>query len=377
MFFYPLAGVAYQFLHYLVGLRRLGYDVYYIEDSARPVYDPTSNTMTEDASGNVERVAPILQAYGFGERWAFRGFYPGGKCYGMTGNQIDRMYRDADAILNVTGAQEMREEHMACPRRVYVESDPFAYQVKAAQQDPKTVAHLDSHDTHFTFGENIGQPDCLTPAGRYRWMPTRQPVVMDLWREADEAFTTPGRDAYTTITTWHNNVKAVTWEGETYHWTKDREFEGFLDLPRRRSVPLQLATRVDPPTNRRLRDLGWSLADSVVISDQVDLYRAYIQQSRAEFTVARDQYVRPRTGWFSDRSVCYLAAGRPVITQETGFSKYVPSGKGLFGFTTMNDVLAAVDEIESDYEGNRRAAREIAAEYFAADKVLVSLMERL
>ncbi len=373
LFFYPLAGVAYQFLHYLLGLRRLGYDVWYIEDSARPVYDPTTNTMTEDASGNIERILPVLRAHGFAERWAFRGFYPGGKCYGMDGPAIDRMYREADVILNVTGAQEMREEHKACPRRIYVESDPFAWQVRAAQGDRKALAHLGTHTQHFSFGENIGHADCLVPSEQYRWLPTRQPVVLDLWAGANAA----PASRYTTVTTWHNNAKAVTWQGETYYWTKDREFEPFLELPRRRNVPLELATRVDPPVESRLRDLGWNLADSVVISDDVDRYRAYIQNSRAEFTAARDQYVRPRTGWFSDRSVCYLAAGRPVITQETGFSKFVPSGKGLFGFTTMDDALAAIDAVESDYAGNCQAAREIAAEYFAAEKVLRNLMARV
>jgi len=125
-----------------------------------------------------------------------------------------------------------------------------------------------------------------------------------------------------------------------------------------------------------LRENGWRRAGALAISENIDIYRTYIQRSRGEFTVARDQYVRPHSGWFSDRSACYLAAGRPVITQETGFSKFLPTGKGLFGFSDMDDVLAAVDTIESDYESNCRAAREIAAEYFAAEKVISSLMER-
>jgi hypothetical protein len=121
---------------------------------------------------------------------------------------------------------------------------------------------------------------------------------------------------------------------------------------------------------------GWRQVNCLEISKDPALYRGYIEQSRGEFTVARDQYVRPNTGWFSDRSACYLAAGRPVITQETGFSKFLPTGKGLFGFRTTEDVLVALDRIESDYEGNCRAARQIAAEYFAAEKVVGSLMER-
>lgn len=372
LFWYPLAGVTYQFLHYLIALRRLGYDPYYVEDSGRWVYDPRRNDLSPDAEGNLAAVVPVLEAHGFAGRWAFRGNYPGGRCYGMTEEQLLRLYREADALLNVTGAQEIRAEHLACPRRVYVESDPFAAQVKAAQGDEGVLAALAAHDTHFSFGENLGAPDCDVPAGPFRWLPTRQPVILDLWDNRDS----PAGTAYTTITTWHNKGKDIAYRGETYYWTKDREFLKFLDLPRRQRVSFELAAGVSDDVRRRLLEHGWRLVHSVDISRDVGLYRDYIQRSRGEFTVARDQYVRPNTGWFSDRSACYLAAGRPVITQETGFSKFLPTGKGLFAFRSMDDILAAVDRIESDYQGNCRAAREIAAEYFAAEKVVGSLMER-
>lgn len=371
LFWYPLAGVTFQFLHYLLGLRRLGYDVFYVEDSGRWVYDPRLNDLSPDASGNVAAVAPVLDAHGFAGKWAFRGAYPGGACYGMDEAAILRLYREADAFLNVTGAQEIREEHLVCPRRVYVESDPFAAQVRVAQGDPGTIAALDAHDTHFSFGENLGEPDCGVPIERYRWLPTRQPVALDLWSGG-----APAGDAYRTITTWHNKGKNIEFRGETYYWTKDREFEQVLDLPRRAGVPLELATGVDEATRARLLAHGWRQVDSVAVSRDPERYRAYIQGSRGEFTVARDQYVRPRTGWFSDRSACYLAAGRPVITQETGFSKALPTGEGLFAFQTTEDVLAALEAIESDYARHARRVREITAECFAAEKVLASLMER-
>ncbi|HKG26852.1 MAG TPA: hypothetical protein VKB09_14480, partial [Thermomicrobiales bacterium] len=354
-----------------IGLRRLGYDVYYVEDSGRWVYDPRLNDMSPDASANVAAVAPILEAHGLAGRWAFRGAYPGGRCYGLPEEQLARLYRESDAFLNVTGAQEVREEHLACPRRIYVESDPFAYQVRAAQGDPVVVSLFEAHDTHFSFGENIGAPDCDVPMGPYRWLPTRQPVVLDLWRDGP-----PPGDAYRTITTWHNTGKTVTYRGETYYWTKDREFVRFLDLPRRAGVPFELAAGVGEGTRRCLREHGWRHVDSVEVSRDPDRYRAYLQGSRGEFTVARDQYVRPNTGWFSDRSACYLAAGRPVISQETGFSRFLPTGEGLFAFQTMEEIVAAIEAIEADYESHSRRAREIAAEYFDAEKVLASLMER-
>jgi len=376
LFWYPLAGVTYQFLHYLLGLRRLGYDPYYIEDSGRWVYDPVINDLSPDASGNIAAVAPVLEAHGFANRWAFRGNYPDGRCYGLSEAEILRLYREADAFLNVTGAQEIREEHLACPRRIYVESDPFASQVKVARGDQATIAMLGAHDTHFSFGENLGAADCLVPIECFRWLPTRQPVVMDLWDHSPLTAHHSPASAYTTITTWHNKGKELAFRGETYYWTKDREFEKFLELPRRRPLPFELAAGVPEEIRELLSHHGWRQVHSVEISRDIHRYRTYIQRSRGEFTVARDQYVRPNTGWFSDRSACYLAAGRPVITQETGFSKFLPTGKGLFGFSTMDDILAAVDAIESDYAGNCRAAREIAEEYFAAEKVVGSLMER-
>ena len=372
LFWYPLAGVTYQFLHYLIALRRLGYDAYYVEDSGRWIYDPALNDLSPDASRNVEAVAPVLAEHGFGDRWAFRGCYPGGRCYGMSEEQILRLYREADAFLNVTGAQEIREEHLQCRRRIYIESDPFASQVRVATGDPAIIAALDAHDTHFTFGENIGQADCSVPVKRFEWLPTRQPVVVDLWRGGQAQ----AGASYTTITTWRNTGKDVVYQGERYYWTKDREFEKFLDLPRRRAVSFELAVGVEDSVRQRLQDNGWRLRHSLDLSASVTHYREYIQRSRGEFTVARDQYVRPRTGWFSDRSACYLAAGRPVITEDTGFGKFIPTGRGLFAFTTMDDILAAIDAIESDYEGHCRAARDIAETYFGAERVVGSLMSR-
>jgi hypothetical protein len=289
----------------------------------------------------------------------------------MSEDELMRLYREADAFLNVTASQELREEHMSIPRRVYVESDPFHVQVKVLEGDLKTLNALAAHDIHFSFGENLGQPDCDLPVDLICWHPTRQPVLMDLW---DNPYPCAKDSVYTTVTTWKNKGKDLTFRGETYYWTKDREFLKIIDLPKRRPAGFELATQVDDQTCRYLNENGWRITPSLPISQDVDKYREYIQRSRGEFTVTKDQVVRPRTGWFSDRSASFLAAGRPVITQETGFSKFLPTGKGLFGFLTMDEILAAVDVIESDYEGSCKAAREIAQEYFAAEKVLGKLM---
>lgn len=374
LFWYPLAGVTYQFLHYLIALRRLGYDPFYIEDSGRWIYDPRLNDLSPDVTCNLKAVVPILEAHGFGQRWAFRGSYPGGRCYGLTEKQILELYREADAFLNVTGAQELRAEHLVCRRRIYVETDPVASQVKVAQGDQPTIAALAAHDSHFSFGGNLGAPDCKVPLARFNWLPTRQPVVLDLWDNAP--LSRLNGAAYNTIATWTNKGRDLVYQGETYFWSKDREFMKVLGLPQRRNVPFELAVGVDEPVRQMLVDNRWRIVDPIQLSSDLRRYREYIRGSRGEFSVAKDQNIRLRSGWFSDRGACYLAASRPVINQDTGFGSYLPTGKGLFAFRCMEEILAAVDEIERDYAGNCRAAREIAEEYFAAEKVVSSLMER-
>ena len=190
----------------------------------------------------------------------------------MTDEQILRLYREADAFLNVTGAQEIRDEHLACPRRVYVETDPFATQVRVSPGHEPTIAALAAHDTFFSFGENLGAPDCDVPVERFHWHPTRQPVVLDLWGSVPECSAV----AYRTITTWHNKGKDLDWRGQTYFWTKDLEFLKFLDLPLRRPVPFgfELAVYVeDEAPKRLLDDHGWSLTSALGVSNDVETYR--------------------------------------------------------------------------------------------------------
>ena len=369
-FWYPLAGVTYQMLHYLLGLKAIGYDVYYVEDSYRDVFDPFLSEYTSDYTNVIRHLAPTLDAYGFEGKWCCRDGQ--GSVSGMSETELTQLYRDADGSLNLCGGHEVSDAHLAIPRRVYVESDPFSIQVRVAKGDEGSKQFLDQHDVHFTFGENLGAPDCLTPATGHHWMPTRQPVHLDLWASSEV-----GGDTYNTITTWKNKTPPLEWKGELYHWTKDREFIKYLELPgRRANCTFELATGHDESVWSMLRTAGWRVIDAQGVSLDHRVYRDYICNSRGEFTVSRDQYARPRTGWQSDRSVCYLAAGRPVITGETGFSHYMPTGRGLFGYDTLDGILAAVDAIETDYPGNCRAARELAANYFCSKKILTSLMTR-
>lgn len=371
-FWYPLAGVTYQFLHYLIGLRKLGWDVYYVEDSARKVYDVKAEEFTYDwaATGNVEQIGAILDAYGFQGKWVAH-CHIDDRFWGMSRSELAELYRTADAFMHVCGGQEMLDEHLRIPRRIYVETDPVVTQIKIVEGNADMIELLDAHDTHFSYGENFGAPDCRVPIERYTWLPTRQPVALELW-SWDESRGT----SYTTIATWDNKGNDIRWNGELYRWSKRYEYMKILDLPTKRNVRLELASGVPPEDAELLRSSGWHLKDAVAVSHDLDSYRDYISSARAELTVAKDQNIRLRSGWFSDRSCCFLAGGRPVITQDTAFGNALPTGRGLFSFQTPDDVLSAIDAIESDYPGQRRAAFEIAQEYFAAEKVLASICER-
>ncbi len=371
-FWYPLAGVTYQFLHYLIGLRRLGWDVYYVEDSSREVYDVATEDYTYDwaATGNIERIGGVLDAHGFAGKWV-------ANCriheqiWGMTLAELAEVYRTADAILHVCVGQEMLDEHMRIPRRIYVETDPVITQIRVAEGNVDVIETLDAHDTHFSYGENFGATDCRVPIEKYTWLPTRQPVALELWPWVES----PGT-AYTTIATWDNKGNDVAWNGEVYHWSKRPEYMKIIDLPRRRDVMMEMASGVPAEDAAIMDQHGWHRRDPVSVSKDIDVYRDYISGARAEMSVAKDQNIRLRSGWFSDRSCCFLAAGRPVITQDTAFGNVMPTGRGLFSFQTKDDILAAIDAIESDYEGNRKAALEIAHEYFSAEKVMSSICER-
>jgi hypothetical protein len=372
----PFAGVAWQVLHYLEGFRRLGCNVVYVEDTGDWSYDPEQNTITNDPRYTVSYIARLMAWCGLPDRWAYR-CTATGTTFGLPEAQVSRVFEQADALVNLTGATVLRDQHLRVPVRIYLETDPVLPQVEVAQARRFSLDLLAAHTHHFTYGENLGAPDCGVPVGRFEYHPTRQPIVQDWWSSEASPPAPPEDGRFTTIASWKQSGKDLEWNGQTYTWSKHVEFLKFIELPRRTEQTLELALACgDGEAIQLLTSGGWRVIDALSLSKDIGPYRAYIAGSRGEFTVAKDQNVRLRSGWFSDRSACYLAAGKPVITQDTGFGNILPTGQGLFAFRTMEDVLGALDAIRVDYEHHSRLAREIASEYFAADKVLGSLLEQ-
>ncbi len=375
----PISGVVWQHVHYIVGLMALGHDVYYIEDSARIPYNPETFETSEDYSHAARVLHRLAQTHGFDGRWAYRPRYlPGDaadQTAGMPLAKIRELYRSADALLNVCGSHEIGEDLAGNDRLVYVESDPGVEQIRIDNGESDTAEYLRAHRALFTFGENVGLPACPVPVHGFEWKPTRQPVLTEYWRTGAAP---PGGSVFTTIANWSTSGKKdIVWRGKTYLWSKSLEFLKFVNAPAACGEPFEMATDIpEPETRERFVHHGWRLIAPHALSADFDGYRRYIQHSRGEFTVAKDQYVRLRTGWFSDRSACYLAAGRPVITQETGFTAHYGGKHGLLAFETPDDIPELIRAVNADYPAHSRGARDVACEYFEASRVLSSLLER-
>src|SRR5437870_6538118 len=372
----PIAGVIWQHIHYIVGMQRLGQDVYYIEDSARLPYNPETFEVTNEFDYAARLLGRLSREFGFKNRWAFCARYlPGNPTAGLPLKKIRQLYREADAILNVCGTQEFNEDLLVSDRILYVESDPGVEQIKIDKGVKSTIEYLQRHRALFTFGENVGTKSFLVPTHGFKWLPTRQPVVTDLWRTERS----PSCAAvFTTVANWSTSgLKDISWRRRKYLWSKSREFLRFVAAPKKSGETFELATNIqDRKIRKKFRTNGWRFTSPLQMSVDYWMYRDYIQQSKGEFTVAKDQYVRLNTGWFSDRSACYLAAGRPVITQETGFTKNYGGDAGLLAFRSLGEIAEAVKMINADYKKHSDAARQIAREVFEAEKVLKSLLDR-
>jgi hypothetical protein len=367
---YPMAGVAWQALHYLLGFRELGWDVHYVEDSGAPPYDPRTGGRTDDCSYAVRYLGETMGRFGLGDRWVYLDLQRN-ETHGLTPDRLRALYRRAAVIVNLCGATAPRAEHRQGARLLYIETDPVYEQLRIAAGESSSLDFLASHDVLFTYGENLGAADCPVPLERFTWQRTRPPVVLDCWPPRF----TPAATHFTSIASWENRGKDISFRGTTYQWSKHVNFLRFLDLPRHAAQRFRLAMRPgDPAVAARVAGAGWELVDPAPISGDLDAYRDFISGARGEFTVAKDIYVRPRSGWFSDRSVCYLAAGKPVVTQDTGFATHVPTGEGLFAYSTMEEAVAALARIDADYPRHAAAARRVAEQAFAAGPVLRRLL---
>jgi hypothetical protein len=377
----PAGGITWDYIQYPLGFASLGHDVFYVEDTRLwPIYQHDS-TEKISCAANVEHLARVMSAFGFADRWAYRDEVTG-DCFGMSRARLDEICGTADVFVNISCSTFLRDEYRSIPVRILVDSDPMFTQIQYATQSGFTAGEsgirelVAGHSHHFTFGESIGEADCRIPETPVEWRATRQPICLEYWPVTP----LPANDgaAFTTVMNWTAG-RPLVYNGETWG-QKDVEFMRLLDAPGRVAAPLAVVvgqTMGVPFPSDVATQAGWQVLDPDRCTGDWIAYRNFIESSLGEFSVAKESYVKARTGWFSCRSACYLASGRPVVTQDTGWTRHVPSGKGLIGFTTLDEAVAGVESVLSDPAGHAEGARSIAEAAFDARKVLGDMLDEV
>jgi hypothetical protein len=359
----PVGGHVLSILHWLAGLRQLGYDVVFVEHHGWPnaCWNPRTKTLSDDCAYGLEELDRHAKRLGLRD-WCF--VDQQNRYHGLSRSELDAHCRGAAVMLGLWTVTWL-DAFEACPRRIFIDTDPGFTQFTMTPQvrsSPAYASPMDFHE-HYTYGSRIGQADCPIPTHGLHWRPLRPPVALDLVpvRHAPEA------ECFTTVMAWSPR-QPIVYDGVEYGM-KDVEFWRIADLPMRAPACLEIALG-GPAPYEAIRAAGWRLADAAAVTASPWTYLDYIGQSRGEFSVAVNLEVKARSGWFSDRTAAYLASGKPVVVQDTGFSDDLPCGEGLFAFRTIDDAAAALDEIQRDYARHCRAARRLAEEHLDARRVV-------
>jgi hypothetical protein len=356
-------------LQFILGFRRLGFDTYYVTD-LRP-----EDCVGEDgwkptpfaASANARYFRTVMDRFDLTDHAALLEWEGPGHV-GLSRAEVEKLAPDIDLLVNPSGAFQLKSVLGAVRRRMYLDGDPGYTQIW--QEQYGVDMNLRGHDVYVTVGLNLGKPDCPFSTCGLHWETTLPPVVLTEW-----ATTAPPGAVYSTVAEWRG-FKPVEWRGVWYGQKAD-EFRRVIELPRRVSVPLEICLSIHPDEADRatLEQHGWRLTSPRRHAATPDTYRNYIFSSRGEFTCVKQGYAAGRTGWFSDRSACYLAAGRPVIVQDTGIGSYVPTGTGLLTFIDIDSAAEAIERVERDYARHATAAAAFAREYLDSDRVLARLLQ--
>jgi hypothetical protein len=358
-------GASWAVLQYVLGLQRLGCDVYLVEQWEAP---PDADSLTRTPTGFYFR--EVARSFGIEECSALLRAGTD-QTVGLVYSQLRERCRGADLLINISGTLTAEELISDIPVRAYLDLDPAFNQL----WDQSGIdVRFDGHNRFVTVGQALGTPDCPVPTGGRKWIPTLPPVVLDHWPSAGG----PGDGAFTSVGNWRG-YGSVEYQG-VHYGQRVHSMRQFMELPRRAEAQFRLALAIHPDEKKDLEALdagGWQLVDPLDAAGTPERYARFIKHSSAELGIAKSGYVLSRSGWFSDRSACYLASGRPVLAQETGLSRFLPTGDGLLSFETLDDAVAGVEAICGDYARQARAARELAEDLLDSDRVLQALLDAL
>lgn len=361
-----LGGQAWAGLQYLLGLQALGHDVYYLEDCGDTtwVWDWEKEEWNYDLDYPAAYVQRCLEAFGFAGRWIYR---TDAGARGLSLERFVEVCADADLlVMRAVPPWTWRAEYNRPRRRAFIDVDPGFTQISIANGDTGLAANIARAERRFTIGRNIGKADCPIPTAGGPWLKTAPPVFLPQWPVATET-----KERFTSIMRWQG-FREATFKGISYG-QRDKEFSRFLELPQAVAQKFCVAQMGADP--EQLASHGWEVSRGEVISRTPASYRAFIQQSRAEFSVPKHGYVKSGSGWFSDRSVCYLASGRPVLIEDTGLAGWLPAGEGVVTFDDPDSAVAGVQRINSNYERHSQAARRLAEQLFSTEEVLPPFLD--
>jgi len=365
----PIGGLAWHHLQYVLGLLRLGHDVYFMEDSEDypACYDPTTNSCTVDPSYGLRFTEEAFNRLGLGARWTYFDAHRSA-WLGPCAAKALSLCSDADVVINVSAVNPLRDWWSRIPVRVFVDTDPAFTQVRHLK-DPAALERARAHTSFLTFGENIGEDRCSVPDDGLPWRVTRQPIVLDIW----DCPPPTQSSRFTTIMQWESYPARE--HGGIRYGQKSDSFAEYLHMPDAVGPVLELALGGSSAPKDLLTSKGWRLQNPLKVTETPQSYRRYIQDSTGEFSVAKQGYVVSWSGWFSERSAAYLASGRPVVMQDTGYSDSLPVGSGLFSFRTPAEAAAGIEAIRVDVHRHSLAAIELAREYFDSEKVLTRAID--
>lgn len=369
----PIGGMAWHHLQYMMGLARLGHDVYFLEDSGDDpwaCYDPARGVTDADPTYGLGFATRVFRRVGLDERWAYHDALHG-VWHGPAAGKMLEILDRADVLLNLSGANPLRPWVRTIPVRVFVDTDPVFTQLRHLA-NPERLRSALEHTCFFSFGENFATELHSIPNDGLPWRRTRQPVVLDAWPFSPA----PQSGRFTTVMQWEDTLQAVPrkHDGKSYGLKSD-SFPAYLSLPTQTSSRLEIALGGSTAPRAELIDRGWALRDPLEVTRDPWTYQAYLRESKAELSVAKHGYVVTQSGWFSERSACYLASGRPVVVQDTGFSRWLPADRGVFAFDDADSAVAALQSVDANLQLHSRSAREIAEQYFDSGPILSSLIE--
>jgi hypothetical protein len=368
---YPMGGMTWHHLNYLLGLAELGHEVWFLEDSGSWLvpFNPVKNVCEPDPAFGLQYLKDQFAAFGLPPRFCYYSEFLN-QHFGLSGPELNDLLKRADLLLCVSGVTPQRADRPRPRRTAVIDTDPVFTQIRM-QTDGALLGYYRWFDSVATFGRLIGTGRSSLPTHGFDWIPTNQPVALRHWPQ-----TPITGSKFATIGKWEQaNDRAVEFDGRSYSSSKSGEWLKLLELPARTHRKLMLAMQSMPAEARqRFTEAGWELANAESASRDCRSFRDFVQSSAGELSAVKPIYAGVPSGWFSDRSACYLASGRPVVMQRTGFEQWLPTGRGLFAFDNLDQATDALTQIDSDPAAHATAARDIAERYFDANQVLSELI---